>query len=147
MIRALSLDELDHKIPSVGAAFFKEAGLPGVFNAHTYTRMWRGLYEAGTGIIYEAESDGKACGWIGGVVVPEHLTGESIGMETFWYALPEHRGLGAIKLLKRFEQWVKERGANRLWMVHLTKINPDKMACFYKRSGYDLLEHFYMKNL
>lgn len=147
MIRELTFEELGHKIPAVGAEFFREAGLPGRFNPLTYTRMWQGLYTAGNGVIFQAERDGQAVGWIGGMVVPDHLTGNVTGMELFWYALPEHRGLGAVKLLRRLESWMKTHGAARLWMVHLTKINPEKMAAFYVNSGYQLLEHFYLKEL
>ena len=46
-----------------------------------------------------------------------------------------------------FERWCKERGAARVWMIHLTRIKAEKMARYYEQAGYELAEHFYRKEL
>ena len=148
MIRELTLPELPDVVATAGPAFFTEGRLPGRYNAASYLHFWRGLLTSGRGVIFQlSTSAGEAMGWIGGMLFDDPLTGDLVVMESFWFAYPKHRGLGAIKLIKRLEQWARDHRAVRLVMACLNAINFEIMGDLYTRAGFQPTETFYLKEL
>lgn len=144
-IRPLTPDDLP-EITKFGKMFFDEGKMPGTFNDAAFIKSWSPMLFTGYGSIIGAYDGGVFCGGIGGAVVPCFNTGDQIGMEMFWYVAQNKRSCG-VRLLKSFEGWCKSRGAARVWMVHLTNLNGDKIERFYERFGYRLMEKFYAKEL
>lgn len=147
MIRELTVAEVPWVIAKIGLAFFTEARLPGTFQQAGFTDYWQQMVASGTGVLLAARKADADVGWLGGVVVPDAMTGDLMGMEMFWYALPEARGSGAIRLLPAFEEWVKRKGGARLWMVNLCHLNAEQMARLYEGHGYSRAEQFWRKEL
>lgn len=147
MIRELTAAEVPWAIAKAGLAFFTEARLPGRFDQSGFTAHWQKLVASGNGVLLAARHGEVDVGWLGGLVVPDAMTGDMLGMEAFWYALPEARGCGALRLLPAFEDWVQRKGGARLWMVNLAHLNGEQMARLYEGRGYTMAEQFWRKEL
>ena len=88
-------------------------------------------------------SGDPAIGMIGGIIYPHYFNNEIIAQELFWWVSPLHRGSG-IKLLDAFEDWAKERGADKVMMISLEK---NDVSGIYEKRGYHALEHTYERQL
>lgn len=83
-------------------------------------------------------------GMIAGQVVPFQFTAEPTAVELCWWVEPEHRNSKiGLELLQAFEYWAKKKKCKTITMVSLTE-DLDK---FYKKQGYTLIEHVYMKDV
>jgi len=122
MIRPLSSAEV-HLCVDGGNAFFDEGKMPGGFDGEHFCKMWRGLIDAGIGVILGSfTDDGKTItGAIGAVISPNLFSNTKLAVESFWFVFPQYRGHG-IRLLKAFEEWGKSSGADFLCMIHLEKL-------------------------
>lgn len=101
---------------------------------------------AGAGGILMLENEGNPRGMLGFLQYPDINDGETVITETFWYVLPQHRGDG-LKLLRKFEDVAKERGAKRVIMGHLKALMPEALSHLYTRLGYKELETTYIKDV
>ena len=126
--------------------FWDNSGFEGVFRPGTFLTVMRHSLIEGSGIVIVWERDGKIGAAIGGGVLPCPFTLETIAMEQFFYATPEARG-HALTLLSQFERAAEKRGAKRILMVHLHNEFGDRIAKWYERRGYKLLESTYQKVL
>jgi GNAT superfamily N-acetyltransferase len=104
-------------------------------------RVMRVLVE-GQGVVFVAERDGELVGMIGGASYVQPFTTMRIASEMFWWVNPEARGRG-VRLLKRFEQWAKDVGAEVLQMIAPTADVED----IYRRLGYERVEVMYQRSL
>jgi len=97
-------------------------------------------------VIY-IEEPGKGC--ILGIVYPHFLNPEyTICQELGWWVEPEWRGttLG-MRLIKQFETAAKLAGADKIIMIRLDSLEPDKIEDIYLRTGYRPLERSFIKEL
>ncbi len=117
------------------------------FNEEHYFKAWYQILASGEGAVFALEADGRCLGGVGGTVVKLPLTGKIAALEMFWYVLPEYRGSGGVRLLKRFEDWAREQGCEEIEMVLLECSMADKLDRFYQRSGYAPTERHYRKEL
>src|SRR5262245_8932243 len=139
MIRAMTPEELPKIIPGA-YSFFREANLPGQFDAEHCIRTWERFLQTDVGVLgWQAAAQSQAIDAIGGVIYPNAFTGQLHAMEMFWYVLPGQRSIG-LKLLRWFEGQALARGARRIIMVCLHNLNRDKIGAFYQRIGYAPLE-------
>jgi len=99
------------------------------------------------GVVLSLVEEGVVRGTMAGAIYDDFITGDVSCFEAFWYVDPAHRGKGGLKLFSRFEQEAKFRGAKRIWMIHLLALNSEKMERYYNKSGYDLKEKVYVKEL
>lgn len=92
------------------------------------------------------EQDGKVVGFLFGGLGQMPYFDEVLAVEYAWYVKPEARGQAgeSIKLLREFENWAEERGADYIALSHL---GDPKIASVYERNGYVLKEHVYAKKL
>jgi GNAT superfamily N-acetyltransferase len=82
-----------------------------------------------------------------GYVVSQGLHDPLIyAIETFWMVSKEHRGRG-ISLFFEFEKKAKALGADKIAMIHMVDSHPEVLARLYKKKGYDLIEHHYMRGI
>lgn len=93
------------------------------------------------------EEPGK--GAILGLVFP-HWWNPSIlvAQELGWWVEPEYRGgTLAIRLLNRFEEAAKAKGASKIMMICLEAVEPDKVEKIYLKKGYAKLERIFSKDI
>lgn len=86
----------------------------------------------------------NGAGILGGVLAPIYFGGGLIAQELFWFA-----DRGGRELIKGFEGWARDNGADGVLMVNLalnarTDALMDRM---YQRMGYGLRERHYWKDL
>ncbi len=111
-----------------------------VIMASTYSKFIRD----GVGGIIISLSDNAVSGGLGFIISNDLHSGEKIAVETFWYVLPEFRGIG-IKLLDEFEKLAKENSCDNIAMVHLEDSSPEVLERLYKKRGYKLVERHYVR--
>jgi len=86
-------------------------------------------------------------GLLGGVISVPPFSTTKIATEIVWYILPKYRGsIKAIKMIKEFEGWAKERGAKHVAMVAQSNSGSDPSRV-YERLGYELAEKTFTKRL
>ena len=133
-----------------GRLFFDEGKMPGGFSPSVFLSTFCELIQSGRGIVlasFDLRGDKRTItGALGGVLAQSPFNETVNAIEMFWYVLPEHRGHG-IKLLRAFEAWAVERGADYVCMIHLQKLQPEALGQLYLRLGYRLIESNYLKAL
>lgn len=85
-----------------------------------------------------------ATGMIGGVIYTHFFNNELVAQEMFWWVDPGSRGSVGLELLEAFEQWAKDRGADKIIMVSLELNDVSRV---YLKRGYKPLEHGYVRSL
>lgn len=89
--------------------------------------------------------DGTPVGLIAGSIGPNLLCPHlKVATEANFYVSPEHRGKYSFKLVDAFEHWAKLLGAHIVLMANFGNATLDKL---YKRKGYKLVEHSFIKVL
>lgn len=96
-----------------------------------------------------AEVDDEYVGTLVGQVYFGHplMDHWQCAMEMFWYVKPEHRGLGAFRMVNLYEQWAKEVGCSHCTMSLLANEHGEKLDRIYRAKGYKQLETQYLKEL
>jgi GNAT superfamily N-acetyltransferase len=113
-------------------------------NPDHYISQWEMFMKTGIGVLWCLKCDETIVGGIGGIVVPDILTGKSILVELFWYVTPIHRKRG-ILLFNAMEEYVNIH--NLRWaMIHMERSMPDKLKLFYTKRGFRLLETHWIRD-
>lgn len=106
------------------------------------------MIDAPAAILLVAESDGVPVGLAGAMLFPAYWNAAvTVGQETFWWVLPEHRGKAGPAMLEAMEQAARDQGASAFLMVCLEAIKPEATGRLYQRRGYRPLEHSYWRPL
>lgn len=147
MIRKLLPTELS-LTKECAELFFWESRLPGKLNFEYWSNEWKSLIERYIGEIFVYEVDGKINGILGGLFWNCSMTADLEALEGFWFVKDEYRGgVGAVKLLRAFEDEAQKRGCKRIKMVHLMSVNPQDVEKLYIKMGYNMLQVSYVKEL
>ena len=101
------------------------------------------LIEHGAVFVLEV-MNGPMVGILGMAVYPHAVTGEQCAFEAFWWIEPAFRGKG-ISMLKRAEQWAKDRGAAFIQMVQPE--SEARLGRVYEHLGYVATERQFQKRL
>ncbi len=143
MIRYIQPQDLDYLVQA-GERFFKVSEQPeGIVYSPAALRAF--LTEAITNENMCVFIDDEYKGAIGGVATPYYMTGQIIVSELFWWVEPEYRGSLGGDLLHTLEEWAKYKEADAVSMVSLESSNPRVMDRVYRRKGFKLMEHSYLK--
>lgn len=89
-----------------------------------------------------SEERGEVIGMLGFIIYEHFISGDLTAGEVFWFVEPQHRGSG-IRLMKEMERRARSAGAKNMQMVAPSW----KVAKFYKRSGFELMEMSYQRTL
>jgi GNAT superfamily N-acetyltransferase len=143
--RPLIESEAAQLVP-LGASFFNEAKLPGVFHPERFTKGWEELLRTKVGAVMGAWKEDELVGAAGFVIHQEINTGDVVAGEMFFTMLPGHRGLG-IRLFLEAEEMLHKTPAVRILMIHLEGSNAGTLSRFYTRRGYRPLERVYVKDI
>jgi len=98
--------------------------------------------------LFVADTDREGVvGMIGGLSTPLYFNYSHLhAQEMFWWVDPSQRASRVgVELLNRFEKWAKDKGAKTIQMGTVAKINPETLAAFYERKGYESAENSYIK--
>jgi N-acetylglutamate synthase-like GNAT family acetyltransferase len=142
MIRKAKINDIE-SVFRLGDQFSKESKFVD-YDKEIFKKNWTVFIEQDIGVIFISEMDNKTVGMIGGIKFSCVNTGKMIASELFWFVDPEYRGFEGIKLLKEFENWAKY-DCDKITMVYLQDLMPDKVKGLYKKRGYELLETHYIK--
>jgi GNAT superfamily N-acetyltransferase len=96
-----------------------------------------------------AEVDGRIIGTMGALSYNHPFKPSvTIAQELFWWVEPEYRLSGVGKaMIDVGEAWAKEIGCAGMVMVTMHGIDHERNGAFYERSGYNPLEHSYLKRI
>ena len=84
-----------------------------------------------------AVADGRIVGFIFGYVSETFLSNQFNAYDQGLFVDPEHRGgTIAIRLIRGFEAWAKERGAQNIWLSQSVNNKKDSTLKFFERLGY-----------
>lgn len=128
-------------------SFAAEGAIPGGLKVPVFDATWRGLIDSEIGVVLAMFSrHDKLQGAIGAVKYPDPFNGDLCAVENFWFMLPEFRSRGGL-LFRAFERWAREQGCKRVSMIHLQKLQPERLKEFYLSHEYDHIESAYVKTL
>lgn len=104
------------------------------------------VIERGSAVVFVYLSKDQIVGTLGALIGPSLFSPSELrAQELFWYVKKEHRAhsLSGIKLLKAYEAWSQERGADSLTAVALDQL--PEVVNIYERTGYKKLETHFLK--
>ena len=136
-------------ITTLGKAFAAEADYPGGFEFSAFRALWSPLIDHGIGeILVMRDDSGEIQGAIGASYISDPFSGRPTAAEQFWYVMLEHRRspLG-VTLFEAFEDEAKSRGVEKIIMIHLEKLTPERLRVFLEKRGYAAVEQTFWKVL
>lgn len=145
MIRDATADDIPDLV-EMGRRFHGESPYGSVvpFDEESFAMTLDYLIREGALLVVE---DGKPIGMAGGLVFPLFFNlSHRAGQELFWWLYPEHRGKGK-GLLHALEERFRERNAGLVLAAATEGLRPDAVGAVYRRRGYVLTDHTYMKVL
>mgnify|MGYP003624692532 FL=1 len=105
-----------------------------------------GLISNPDAVIFVSEVDGDIAGFLAGMIQPVIISHTKIAFELAWFVDKHSRGgAGAIKLVKAFEAWAKDNGAEWVTMADITGLAD--LSPLYSKLGYSLTEKAYSKRV
>jgi len=126
--------------------FIKEVGPPLKFDKGKIETFLTNAILSDVWIVLVMESEGEVTGLLVGVVSEHPFLPMVMASELGWFVSREKRGsIEAIKLIKHFEQWAKNIGANLISLTDEAKLND--ISKIYQRLGYNLMERTYTKDI
>ncbi len=135
------------KIERCAEEFYAASAFLKGFDLDRFCALWKSLLESGAGVIFSFDdTDGQWAGMLGGMAYPDIYSGAMTASEMFWFVREGHRGQG-VKLYRAFEEWAREQGCKTIRMVHLADVMPERVARFYERAGFVVIETHYSKDL
>lgn len=133
MIRRATLADVPDVV-GFGVKFHEQAQQPFPYEVEAATRFAQGLIAGPQGAVFISDT-----GMIGGVLTPAYCAPNWImAVELFWWAEQ-----GGLKLLKAFEDWAEEMGANEVRMTSLAAL--ERADGLLKRLEYTPTEISYRK--
>ena len=89
---------------------------------------------------YVGESNGELTGVFLGSIGEHYFGTDLIASDTLWYVTPEARGSRVgLQLLRKFEQWGKERNAAEIYVGVSSGLSADKTGSMLQKLGYDVV--------
>lgn len=99
---------------------------------------WRELLSTGRGIGFAIAQNGKAEGFLLGLLTFDMLTNEKQALEFLWLVAPSARRNGnGLRLLEAFENVAKNSGCVRVICGADERHAPKAMARLYRQRGYE----------
>ena len=96
--------------------------------------------------IFVIDVDGEIEGALVGLLCELYMSHTVQATELAWFVSKDYRGKPAsIRLMKAFEKWAKESGANQIGMGDIEGIS--SLENLYTRLGYEKAETVYLKEL
>jgi GNAT superfamily N-acetyltransferase len=148
MIRQATVKDVDDLI-EMGKRFLNYSAFSGLTEVED-DDLARGLCSIlDNGIIFVAEKDGKIVGGICGMMSKFWFAPRTqVAAELAWWVDEKHRGsMSSIGLLKAFEKWAKQNGAQVVSMSDLKVGDDYPVAPLFDRLGYSVAERSHVKGV
>ena len=102
-----------------------------------------------SGIIFVIDVDGKAVGVLAAMMTSVwYSPSTKLAAEIMWWVNEEHRGtIASIKLLRTYEKWALDNGANLIAMSDLVIEGQEPVGTTLNRLGYEMSERTYIKGV
>ncbi len=127
MIREATVEDLPD-LMVMGKRFHDASGLPGSFSALACGAFVAALIDSPAGAVFRSDK-----GVIMGALTPSYCAPDwKMAVEMAWWA-EDGKGLA---LLKRFEEWARDTGANEIRMTSLANLAEDRVRKIFERAGY-----------
>ena len=96
--------------------------------------------------MFVAIKNEQIVGFIAGVVVEQFLSHDTFACDIGVFVLPEFRGGSYfLRLVKTFENWAKEKGAQEIQLGVSTGVHPEQTVRMYERLGYKMSSYGLIK--
>ena len=150
MIRPAVISDLA-RLQDMGARFFAASGLDRWFTykPRCFSQVCTNFMASDKAVILVGKGQDGAVAMAAALAYPcwfdsDHLSAQ----EMFWWVEPEHRGgLMGTQLHNGLEDWARGKGCLTMEMGALETLRPEALAHLYKRRGYGLKEHMFIKRL
>jgi GNAT superfamily N-acetyltransferase len=120
------------RLVEMGEAFHNAAQMPFEYDPAATAQFLAAVID--TGVVFVSEY-----GMIGGTLLPAYTNPDWVlAVELFWWASG-----GGLALLKEFENWAAEQGANEVRMTSLASL--ERADALLRRKGYAPAEISYRK--
>ena len=138
--------EDDFDILVLTREFMKEAPDYFKFNKDRVSEFLIAVAAAPNMVVFVSEDDDGVNGYILGVYTDHPFNNAKVAAELGWYMTKAKRGgIQAIRLVRAFEGWAKDMGADYVAMCDV--IGLSDLENIYTRSGYALTERTFMKEV
>lgn len=137
------------RIAEMGRSFYEQTVYQKVpYSGQGLAEYWCPL-ALSQGMLFVASDGDRVIGAIGGLSSPFILNpAYGIGAEMFMWVEPEYRGKRiADMLMDAIEDSARESGVTFFSMMSLEAVHPEVADKIYKKRGYRLAEHTYVKEL
>ena len=119
-----------------------------VFSEMAWRCFWTPVIERGGGVMLLLKTEqGDVVGGIGGLLTRYQTSMDLHLVEMFWWVDEEHRGRNALRLIREFENWGADQGADDILMTYMESSEPEKMKKLYSALGYEPFESHMVKSL
>lgn len=96
--------------------------------------------------VFVCEKDGEIVGGLVACMSEMYMSYKKIATEFAWFVSKDARGTStAIRLVKHFEEWAKQNGADYVTMSDIQGIN--NLSELYTKMGYKSSETTYLKEV
>lgn len=126
--------------------FSKEAPELQTWDKDKTEKLLSDLMGSPDAVIFVSEVGTEIVGFIAGMIQPTLFSHTKIAFDLAWFVDKDHRGGGgAIRLVKKFEDWAKEKGADWVTMADIQGLFD--LEPLYTKLGYSLTEKAYSKRV
>lgn len=126
--------------------FSKEAPSTHTWNKNKTEAFLNSVLVNDTMVMFVLEVDGEIVGSILGLVIEVYMSHKVQATELAWFITKEYRGKpSSIRLVKAFEKWAIDKGANQIGMGDIEGIS--NLEHLYTRMGYKKAESIYIKEI
>ena len=140
-------ESVEEAMSTLGKSFYKQAGLPGTFNAEVFIPFWKKCFDAGIAAQWIYLDKGEVVGTLGMLLIMSPFTGETVAEETFWFVDQNHRSTHGIRLFNCAEKWANDLKCHTMRVGYLNNLGAEKLHRFYERRGFTLLQTQFVKQL
>lgn len=149
MIRLATPDDVPALV-DMGREFHGAAGwadITAFVDADCATTLANMIYNDSAIVLVAVEGE-QVIGMAGGVTTPIYFNyGHRSGQELFFWMRPDARTGEGARLLAALENEARALGCESWVMLSLENIRPQATGALYKRRGYRLAEHNWIKRL
>lgn len=104
------------------------------------------LIDANDGLVLVVDTPSGVVGMLMGFVAEQFFSNAVTAQELVVYVAPEHRGgTAAMRMVKTFEAWAFDHGAQEIVLGVSTEVDASRTAGLYQRLGYQPSGHLLRK--
>jgi GNAT superfamily N-acetyltransferase len=95
-----------------------------------------------------ADRGGAPVGFLGGKLATYPFCNETLATDLGFFVAPEHRAsTAAVRLLRAFRAWAKERGAREVSLGVSSGVDVERIGALYERMGFRAMGGIYRERL